>query len=187
MKRMFIAIPIQETSRNAIIKAVMADEKAKRMPVRWTSVQNLHLTMQFLGDVDEKRIPDLESIIDSVTAPAHPESLVFTGMGAFPNPASPRILWIGIKKIDILLKIQKQLTNSLFERGFDADRKRFSPHLTLGRVKENVRFEPVNYNYLENIVTAAIIPDSPFDRVTLFESLLRPGGPIYRVLYEKKW
>ncbi|MBQ4512477.1 MAG: RNA 2',3'-cyclic phosphodiesterase [Anaerolineaceae bacterium] len=186
MKRLFIAVPIQEKSRNIIYNAVMVNPAAKRMPVRWTALQNLHLTMQFLGDVEEKRIPELKTILDELSISGAPGSLCFTGLGAFPDHDAPRILWMGIKENKNLRKIQYDLTSELSEKGFNADRKKFKPHLTLGRVRENVHFGAENYVYLEQLVSAAVVPDSPLDRITLFESVLRPGGPIYSVIYEKK-
>lgn len=186
MKRLFIAVPIQEKSRNEIIKTVMTGSAAKRMPVRWTAIQNLHLTMQFLGDVEEKRIPELKAILDDLSVSGLPGSLCFTGLGAFPDHDAPRVLWLGIKENKNLRKLQYDLTSVLSEREFNADRKKFKPHLTLGRVRENVRFGAENYVYLEQLVSAAVVSDSPLDRITLFESVLRPGGPIYSVIYEKK-
>ena len=186
MKRLFIAVPIQEKSRNEIINAVMSDPAAKRMPVRWTALQNLHLTLQFLGDVEEKRIPDLKTILYSISISGVPGSLCFSGFGAFPDHDAPRVLWLGLKENKNLRIIQRGLTSELSEKGFNADRKKFKPHLTLGRVRENVHFGTENYAYLEQLVSEAVISDSSLDQITLFESVLRPGGPIYSVIYEKK-
>ena len=184
MKRLFIAVPIKEQSRTEIIRGLLSNETVRRMPVRWTAIQNLHLTLQFLGDVEEKRIPVLKQIMNRCSIAAA-ESLQFTNIGAFPNPSAPRIIWLGIKKSDSLEKLQRQLTLDLIRNDFAADQKKFKAHLTLGRVKDNCSFSAENLSYLEKLKALTEISDSALDRVTLFESQLRPGGPIYTVLYEK--
>ena len=186
MKRLFIALPIQDKTRNEIAQGILADESTKKMPVRWTSVHNLHLTLQFLGDTDERRIPVLKQILNRLNA-AGSEELAFTNIGAFPGETSPRVIWIGIKANETLRKIQNQLTQDLLRNDFAADRKKFKPHLTLGRVKENVPVPGDMINQLEYLRGNINVSASPLDRVTLFESQLRPGGPIYTVLYEKKF
>ena len=186
MKRMFIAVPILEKSRQEIFHGLISDEGIRKMPARWTSVQNLHLTLQFLGNVDEKRIGDLKQILNRLTLSGIQEKLVFTNVNAFPNSSSPKIIWIGIAKNDILMKMQRLLTLDLVHNGFEVDRKPFRAHLTLGRVRENSFVPSDMVEILESIRSELTISDSPLDRVTLFESQLRPGGPIYSSLYEKK-
>ncbi len=186
MKRLFIALPIQEKTRTEIAQGIFADDTAKKLPVRWTSVQNLHLTLQFLGSTDEKRIPVLKQILNRLRLTGA-EELTFTNIGAFPGTMSPRVVWIGIKANETLRNIQKQLTVDLLRNDFAADQKAFKPHLTLGRVKENVSVPADMIKYLESLRGNINVSASPLDRVTLFESQLRPGGPIYTVLYEKKF
>lgn len=157
------------------------------MPVRWTSVQNMHLTLQFLGDVDEKRIPVLKQILNRLGTSGTKEELTFTIVGAFPGAVNPRVIWIGIKENDTLLKIQRQMTLDLIRNDFPADKKKFKPHLTLGRVKENVPVPSDMIRQLDDLREKLDLTASPLDRVTLFESQLKPGGPIYTVLYEKKF
>ena len=187
MKRLFIALPILEKTRLEIAQGILADGSVKKMPVRWTSVQNLHLTLQFLGDVEEKRIPVLKQILNRLGTSGTAEELTFTNVGAFPGAANPRVIWIGIKTNNILLKIQQQLTQDLIRNDFPADQKKFKPHLTLGRVKENAAVPADMIRQLEDLRGKLDLTSSPLDRVTLFESQLRPGGPLYTVLYEKKF
>lgn len=186
MKRLFIAVPIQDRTRNEIVKGIFGVDAIRKMPVRWTPFQNLHLTLQFLGDVEEKRIPDLKQIMNALPQPDRPEKLVFTSIGAFPGPASPKIIWLGLEKNEYLLRMQRSLSFALSENDFPFDRKSFKPHLTLGRVRENAGFTPAGLAFMEELAGNVKISDSSLDRVTLFESILRPGGPLYTVLFEKK-
>ena len=85
------------------------------------------------------------------------------------------------------LREQHQLTQDLIRNDFPADQKKFKPHLTLGRVKENAAVPADMIRQLEDLRGKLDLTSSPLDRVTLFESQLRPGGPLYTVLYEKKF
>ncbi len=187
MKRLFIALPLQEITKNEIFHGMFSAEPIKNMPVRWTSLQNLHLTLQFLGDVDEKRIPVLKQIINRLGTSGIQDSLVFTNIGAFPSVSAPRVIWLGIKQNDLLRKMQKRLTFDLILNEFTADQKKFKPHLTLGRVKENANVSAGMISSLEGIRANLTITPSPLDRIILFESRLKPGGPEYSALYEKKF
>ena len=186
MKRLFIAVPIQEKTRNEITCGILSDETTKRMLVRWTPIQNMHLTLQFLGDTDEKQIPVLKQILNRLGTSDITEELTFTNIGAFPKPSNPRVIWIGIKENESLRKMQRQLTADLIRNGFAADQKKFKPHLTLGRVKEHVTVPADMVQRIGELRDKLDLSVSPLDRVTLFESQLKPGGPIYTVLYEKK-
>ncbi len=185
MKRLFIAVPIGEKTRTEIVKGVLADESARRMPVRWTAYQNLHLTLQFLGDVEEKRIPLLKQILNRVPQHAADEQLLFTNIGAFPGMNAPRIIWLGIEKNQTLLNIQKKISDDLARNDFSFDKKPFKAHLTLGRVKEGCAVSADQMEKMREIVESAPVSSSSLERVTLFESQLRPGGPVYTGLYDK--
>ena len=186
LKRLFIAIPITEASKVSIIKGILSDDKLKQMPVRWTSYRNLHLTIQFLGDVDEKRIPDLKQILNRIRLSENPEIIKFTNIGAFPGISKPRIIYLGLDYSDYLPNIQRFITKDLIRNGFTVDNKPFRPHLTLGRVREGMLFQSRDIQYVQEIADRISVPDSPVDRIVLFESKLQPGGPIYTSLYEKK-
>ena len=185
MKRLFIAVPIEDKVRMVIVKGIFRDINVQKMPVRWTSYENLHLTMQFLGDVEEKRIPDLRRIIDDLPLPEKAEYLEFGSVGAFPNRNEPRILWLGIMENRYLQQIRWDMTASLRKMGFEADRKAFKPHLTLGRVKNNVVLPEAALDQLAQAAEKNTVGRSALDRVTLFESLLRPSGPVYTKCYER--
>ena len=184
MKRLFIAVPIREGTRTQIVRGIFNDPSVKRLPVRWTAYQNLHLTLQFLGDVEEKRIPELKKIMDALSIPETADDLSFTGLGAFPDKAAPKILWLGIREHQLLRQLQRGLTNSLLRAGFEADRKAFKPHLTLGRVKNEAQIPSAAMDQLSELIAGQQISPSPADRITLFESRLQPAGPIYTALYE---
>ena len=185
MKRLFIAVPIREETRSQIAQSIFSNAAVRRMPIRLTAFQNLHLTLQFLGNVGENRIPVLKQILNRISAPDTREELAFTGIGAFPGPSVPKIIWLGIEPNNYLLKVQNRITQDLIWNGFDADRKKYKPHLTLARVKEGSSLSADAFSNLEALRAGIVIGNSPIDRVTLFESRLQPGGPVYAPLYER--
>ncbi len=186
MKRLFIALPIADASRTAVYRGIISAPALRDLPMSRTGYANLHLTLQFLGDTDEKRVPELKKIIDALPAPESAQSIHFTAPGCFPNRAEPRVLWLGMEENAYLLKVQRGLTNTLAEAGFNVDRKRFKAHLTLGRVRQGASFPADGLARLERTAAAVTVPDSPINRLTLFESRLQPGGSVYTVLYERK-
>ena len=185
MKRLFIAVPIAEALRGCVSRIISGDEGLRRMPVRWTPAGNLHLTVQFLGDVEEKRIPTLKAILDRLSIHIDPGVLRISGAGAFPNKKDPSILWLGFEENPALPGIRKQIDEALTRAAFEIDRKPFRAHLTLGRVQRDRHLTAEELRHFETAFKADLFPDSPLDHVTLFESRLRPGGPIYTGLYEK--
>ena len=184
MKRLFIALPIQESTRKQIT-GILTEESFRKLPVRWTSLQNLHLTLQFLGDVNEKRIPDLKQILNRIHVPGKPEPLHFTTVGSFPDSAHPRIIWLGIDRAESLIRIHQQITADLTRNGFEADRKPFKAHLTLGRIKEGCTTGNIIVSSVQKRFDTAAVDDSPMENVVLFESLLKPGSPIYTSVYTR--
>lgn len=185
MKRLFIAVPIREGTRTQIVRGIFSDPFIKKLPVRWTAYQNLHLTLQFLGDVEEKRIPELKKIMDTLSFPEKADDLMFTGLGTFPEKAAPKILWLGIADHKPLRRLQRELTDLLTRAGFEADRKAFKPHLTLGRVKNEAQIPAAALDRLRELIAGQQFSPSPIDRITLFESRLQPAGPVYSAVYEK--
>lgn len=185
MKRLFIALPIADASRTAIFRGIISAPALRDLPMSRTGYANLHLTLHFLGDTDEKRIPELKRIMDGISAPETPQALRFTTAGCFPNRAEPRVLWLGIQENAYLQKVQQDLTRALTEAGFKVDRKRFKAHLTLGRVRQGASFPTDGLTRLDKIASAVSVPNSPIERLTLFESRLQPGGSVYTVLYER--
>ena len=185
MKRLFIAVPLGAPIRREISGIISGDEKLRRMPVRWTAETNLHLTLQFLGDVEEKRIPKLQAILDSIMLSQDPGSLQITKAGTFPNKNNPSILWLGFAENPALPQIRAQLDSALAKNSFETDGKPFKAHLTVGRVQRDRQLPREDYLYFEDRFTQTPLSESPLDRVTLFESRLRPGGPIYTGIYEK--
>jgi 2'-5' RNA ligase len=177
-KRLFIATNISNEARIKI--AAYTDNLRGMFPhcrVSWTKPENLHLTLKFLGNVDESRVEDIGKTIESSIADLPGFSLELADTGVFPSMRKPKVLWIGVTDRGRSLSVvAQQIERHLALIGFPKEGRDFSPHLTIGRVRQNdisrevaeahldLGFEPVGFGV---------------DRVGLYESRLTASGPIY--------
>jgi 2'-5' RNA ligase len=146
--------------------------------VKWVEPHNIHLTLKFLG---ESQLSELDKIKRST----HTAAANFGGFevnlqacGAFPNLRAPRVFWIGINDPQKrLTSLAAKIDSHMTELGFEPERRPFSAHLTLGRVKEDDRLEMVKAAFGKATfgpVTLSV------NEIHLIESQLRPSGPVYR-------
>jgi 2'-5' RNA ligase len=103
--------------------------------VSWVKPQSIHLTLKFLGEIDDAKVRDAASELQKAAQGIGPFTLELEGVGSFPNARNPRVLWAGIKENVELLKLQKNVDERLESIGFEADNRPFTPHLTLCRIK----------------------------------------------------
>jgi 2'-5' RNA ligase len=183
--RAFIAIELPPPLQSAIekqtarLRQAMGDE-----PVRWIPAHNLHLTLKFLGNIAASHVDFLEQML-AHTADSHtPFDLQIGGIGSFPNSKQPRVLWAGIHAPAELAALQKSIEAGAARLGYERDDRPFSPHLTLGRVRQHI--DPANLqrvrSALEGIQVGGI-GAARIDRVHLFQSELRREGSVYTKLF----
>lgn len=148
---------------------------------RWVSPENLHLTLRFLGRIDQHGIPDLyEAIVHALQEQAT-FSLRVQGLGCFPHPARPRVLWMGIH--DPTLALQNthiQLTEALSNLGFPTDNRPFRPHLTLGRTRKDIM--KINIQHLLNMYHDYFFGTVIVKQIHLYQSQLHREGVTYTIL-----
>ena len=125
--RLFIAINFTEDTKEKMLDVQRRLREKGRG--RFTSPENLHLTLAFLGEVPEERIQDIKSVMDSLSVPEM--TLKFSKCGCFRRDSE--LWWIGVEENKDLSKLQKDLVRKLKESGFSPDDKRFRPHITLAR------------------------------------------------------
>ena len=182
MIRAFIAIDIPEDVCAAIAEAQARLKRAHvGVKVSWTKVENVHLTLQFLGHVEEATIARISQSLAAVAERHAAFDIPVRGAGAFPNEKSPRVLWVGCDDDGGKLKALARAVQSEMEQfGFEPEHREFSAHLTLGRVK---------FPKPDAALTKALdsIKDDAFgamrvEAIHLFESRLHPEGSIYSKL-----
>ncbi|EPR38884.1 MULTISPECIES: RNA 2',3'-cyclic phosphodiesterase [Desulfococcus] len=178
--RAFIAFKIPE-SVLCHIRSIQETLAAGGISMRWTPVENVHLTLKFLGDI---RPTAVESIFEAMTGSvqaAFPLRFSAKGLGVFPGIHRPRVLWIGLKgDTALLIDLQRRLDVALEALGFAPELRSFKAHLTIGRARG-----PLNPQKLALLLASAGSAESPqfsVDKLILFQSELYPRGPIYTEL-----
>jgi 2'-5' RNA ligase len=179
--RTFVAVEVADRVRDAALAVI--DELAQaRGDVKWVRRENLHLTLQFLGQVPAAQINDVCRAVTDAVADAEPFALEIRGAGAFPNTRRPRTVWLGVTAgRDALVAVQKRVQKALKKLGFRPEDRPFSPHLTIGRVREG---GPELAGLGQRIVERAdtLCGESMIREVVVFSSELARSGPTYTAL-----
>ncbi|HDK17379.1 MAG TPA: RNA 2',3'-cyclic phosphodiesterase [Nitrospirae bacterium] len=132
--RSFIAIELPGTIRAALAD-LQQELKGCGADVRWVDPANIHLTLKFFGDIKEETAEEIIRLMQRTCHNHDPLNLEIKGVGMFPGPGSPRVLWVGIDSNDALADLHKELENKMSSLGFESEKRRFTPHLTLGRFR----------------------------------------------------
>ncbi len=137
MTRTFIAVRLPDAIRSQL--ALQIDALKPRLPaaVRWVALESLHLTLAFLGELDDARLEAAEQATAVAAREGPPFTLALTHLGTFGSARAPRVIWAGVSgDIAALGNLQGRLATELELRGFPHEDRPFSPHLTLARIKE---------------------------------------------------
>ncbi len=175
--RLFIALEIPDCIIEKI-EGALRKECKKYNSFRWEKKEKLHFTIKFLGDVENKLIPDIKRIICETAGGFKPFSVDFKKFGFFYRNRKPAVLWVGIKNNPDMIKIFQELEEKLFEIGFEKEKRKFIPHLTLLRIKEENKFELLN-NFF-NLSVEDLSYQSGY--ISLIKSTLRREGSEYQTL-----
>lgn len=177
LMRSFIAIELPPAIRS-VLERMTARMKAAVFDVRWVNTQDIHLTLKFLGEIDEKRIPEIGGCIERCLSGISPFSMAVRGLGAFPSDHNPQVIWIAAEdESGSLSRIQRALEDGLALLGFKKEKRPFAPHLTLGRLKSPRGKEAVRRMLAEH--KNAECGSCTADAVCLFKSDLTPRGAVY--------
>jgi len=182
--RTFIAIELNSAVLAQVSK-LQSRLKDEVLPgfVRWVRPEGIHLTLKFLGDVQEDKLDDIAQALRAASAAHTPFSLHIAGMGCFPNPRRPRVIWLGVREPGgTLERLQQDVERAISPLGYPPERRSFSPHLTLGRVKDG--HSAADLAALGEYVTRAKVSIGQMEvtSIYLMRSDLRPSGAIYTAL-----
>jgi RNA 2',3'-cyclic 3'-phosphodiesterase len=182
--RSFIAVELPEVVKS-FLNGICSDLMRCGGDVKWVRPEGMHLTLKFLGNVREELIPAIESRLKSVLAEEAPMDMELRGVGAFPGLGKPRVVWAGLRdRSGRLAPLAARMEETLARLGFEPEKRPFSPHLTLGRVRSQIR----SRDLVDAIRTKLDLAGPAFvaDRVVFFESILKPSGAEYRPICSYK-
>ncbi|HWC75689.1 MAG TPA: RNA 2',3'-cyclic phosphodiesterase [Gemmatimonadales bacterium] len=176
--------------RHELWEALAPLRRREKLPVKWVRPENIHLSLKFLGDVDESREPELRAALQRATGKrggAEPRTLTLqvTGFGVFPDYRRPHILWAGVTPDPALELLQHGVEQAFEPLGFPMEARPFRPHVTVGRANRDAR--PRDLAGLEATLEAiAFDRTATVSQVDLMESTLKPDGPVYQVKYHER-
>lgn len=180
MIRAFIAISIPDRILQKV-KTVTYLLKELRLDARFTKTSSMHLTLKFLGDIDEVLVDTVGEVLDQCVGMANQFTLDIERLGVFPNIRRPRIVWVGVREEPLLIDLQRQVDRKLQRLGFNEENRPFKPHLTLARVKSLENLADFR-RFLATEGNSFRIGSFEVDAIHLYQSILRPDGAEYRRL-----
>jgi len=184
-QRTFIAVNLDKTVRDRVI-ALQETFLRTGTDVKWTEKENLHVSLLFLGEVDERSVVQVCRIVKDCCATQPPFVMTIEKAGCFPNPRRPRVLWVGVGAgAAELCNLHDSLETPLLELGcYRREERQYTPHITLGRVKSDHPTEKLS---------AALVKRAEWQggemtvrEVHVLSSELTSKGPIYTTLSRAK-
>ena len=183
--RLFVALLLDTSLQEIVAETIRTLRRLDpSSQVRWVDPGGVHLTLKFLGEVPETRVPALEGGLDGAVRGRPVPLVALTGLGAFPNARRPRVLWMGLEETgSALAELQVAIEAAAESLGWEREKRAFQPHLTLGRVREDRggasrALPPALLQAIAPAASEARTP-RPQARVALMRSHLSPRGAHY--------
>ena len=180
--RCFIAVNLPDKIR-VEIKSYLSELMRLTSAVKWVRVENIHLTLKFLGEIEADKVKLIEDKLADIGNVFSPFELSIAGSGCFPGRKNPRVFWLGLEQgiENPLFSLHQWIEKQLSPLGFAIEKRRFSPHLTLGRVKNQEDFSDL-YTFLDQQPFKKTIFRA--DKLSFMQSVLKPTGAVYSVIHE---
>lgn len=183
--RAFIAIEIPKNlQENIQVQTAGLREKIDSTLVKWVVSKNIHLTLKFLGDVPQTNLSFIKQMLMQTASLCQPFDIQLTQLGSFPNSRRPRVFWVGVQAPGALEVLHREVESASARMGYTPEPSRFSPHLTLGRVRPNLSpagvqnvSDALENTYLQKLGNATI------SEIHLYQSDLQPSGSVYTKLF----
>ncbi len=182
--RSFIAIELPDEVKEIVAMIIKRLRPAQYRYVKWVAPVGIHLTIKFLGNISSDQLPQITGIMKTAAGRVPPLQLRLGGMGMFPNEQRPRVIWVALEgNTEPLAAMQSEIEKALAPLGFAPENRAFTPHLTIGRVRDNASPE-------ERKEIAVVVKEKKIDydvsftlrEISLMKSTLTPTGAIYNRL-----
>ena len=178
--RAFIAIALPDNIVR-YVEALQNQLRAAGLKMNWVRPRNIHLTLRFLGDIEQGQVAHVAAAMQSAALENAPFELAIQGMGVFPTPKRPRVLWVGVGgQTDGLLNLHRSLEDALAAAGIARETRPFKGHLTVARIKGQAAPQKL-IQAIEKGAQGTPLP-LPVNEVALFQSRLQPTGAVYTLL-----
>jgi len=180
--RVFVAVALEAALRK-VVAELPQHLNSTAAAFRWVPVGNLHLTLKFLGEIAEERVSGVIGVAQEVAGRSMPFPITLGGVGAFPSPRRPQVVWVGVAQgADRLSELARDLDITLSRVAFPKDSRPFRPHLTIARAKQAGPMPDLSgpLRSLRGMVVGA----QTVDALLVMQSALNPGGSIYRPVEE---
>jgi RNA 2',3'-cyclic 3'-phosphodiesterase len=176
--RLFVAVLLPSGFEDAL--ADIKRQIGRHLDLRWTPAENLHLTLKFLGDVADDRVNEVGAGLRDALSPVPAFDVVLAGLGAFPSPSRPRVVWVGAREgRRTLTALAERVESALEPLGFSRESRPYEAHLTLARARAARPVKDLSHwKKLENVELGRFT----VDRVCLMRSRLHPQGAEHTVL-----
>ncbi len=194
MIRTFVAIELDEEIRKAIAGTQRQVQEqlmkqlrhtASDVRVQWVRPDSIHLTLKFLGDIDEARVEDIRAALLSAVETQSRLTVEVGGLGVFPDLRAPRVLWVGLfGQVDALMRVAAEVEAAVTGVGFPPESRPLSPHLTLARIKERSREVGKGLTDSGLMTQPFRVGSLAVHAVCLMKSDLNPSGAVYSRLVE---
>jgi len=182
--RTFIAIELPGEIKNSL-SHLQEQLKDAGADVKWVQPNNIHLTLKFLGEIDDKKLEKITKIIDDTAKEKNKFQIRISSLGAFPKIDFPRVIWVGLDSGDKETKgIAKDLEEKIAKIGIPKEDRPFSSHITIGRTKSSLNRERLVQDLKNKAELGGEKLEFYATSITLFKSTLTPHGPIYEILKE---
>ena len=182
--RAFIAVELPEELKKELAELEAQLKKNTPPVVKWVDPNSIHITLKFLGEISTDSIDELMRAIEEAARGIQPFQLEVRELGAFPGLDRAQVLWVGIKgAVEKIAQLQKRIEANTAQLGFSRESRAFTPHLTLGRVRDEAR--PNDRQRLGKLLidtTFSALHDVDVNEINLIKSQLTPTGPIYSVI-----
>ncbi len=179
MKRTFIAVPLEASPALKRLLAFL-QEKLKREGIKWVETNNLHITLKFLGDTPENLIGRISEKLEELSSGFIKQDGQMKGLDTFTRRGNPSVLYTCLTGLPVLEMMASAIDREMIPFGFSSGEASFNAHLTLARIK----YLNSRSRFLELIgsLREKEIQEVTIDKIVLFESILRPQGPLYKPL-----
>ena len=176
--RTFIALELSEPLKEGIL-ALGSSLKGRGVRASWVKRGAMHLTLKFLGDVEEGALEGLSRAVRRAASGTPPFRFETTELGAFPSPRRPRVIWLGVEPNEALFDLAEAVERELSELGFPRERRPFRPHITIGRIRDPGASVDISRTLadLEGLRKTVEVRE-----VRVMKSTLLPSGAVHEVL-----